>query len=822
MPRRNRARSGLRSSRTNRQAFSVERLESRALLTATLGRGILAIRGTAAGDVIEVRHSADDAGLVEVVENGAVTFTRSLAGIRQIRIDAGGGHDEVAVSGEITVPTTINGGRGDDLLQGGGGTNRIDGGVGRDAFQSGGGRDRVTSAVRVDRLARFGTAEAFRNYLVGAARSRGGLGTMAGGVAARMNGATEALASTSMTTVTATGTAGGDAAPGYSQTNTQVAGVDEGDIIENDGRHLYILSRGELVVVDAQNSAAPTVVSRTEIEGAPVAEYLHEGRLTVLSSIWSPMVGGGAGKVMPMVMPMLAMRHAGQVQVAVYDVADPSAPRLLSSTNMDGAYVDSRMVAGRLVLVLQNDLLAGYWDGAPVIMPAVLPKGRLSVASADVSDMALTRRFRQAPVARILPTWTTTAIAVDGRATTTKPQLLSRPQDVLSPTTGNEANLTSVVFVDARAATPIVAGATSVIGGYASTLHMNAEDLYVFSPRWESLRGERTDVQRFDITGAAPRFVASGSFGGHLLNQFSADAHGELLRVAVTNTSWEPIEGDGSETVGGPNVAVFLPFRPWNMNRSNAVHVIATQGDTLAVIGSVEDIAPGESIMAARFVGDTAYMVTFEQVDPLYVLDLSTPTAPRIAGELKVPGFSRFLQPLDDGYLLGVGRDADPETGATLGLKVSLFDVRDPSAPTEVSTFLVEQPTEGWSWSDAEWDHHALGFFSELDVVALPVETGSWVVSASPDEFPTWETQAGVVVLDIDPVGGIREIGVIAHDSRLLRTARIGSTLYSVADLDLKAVDVVGLRPDRSLTDRGQTVLQEPFDWGSEVFGLLG
>jgi uncharacterized secreted protein with C-terminal beta-propeller domain len=374
---------------------------------------------------------------------------------------------------------------------------------------------------------------------------------------------------------------------------------------------------------------------------------------------------------------------------------------------------------------------------------------------------------------------------------------------------GNEVNLTSVVLVNVHAATPGIAGATSVIGGYASTLHMNAEELYVFSPRQEWIHGERTDVQRFDITGTAPRFIASGSFAGHLLNQFSADDHGDFLRVAVTKTTHEPPANDAPVTVGSPDVVVSLPFMPWTMNRSNAVYVLATQGDTLAVVGSVENIAPGESIMSARFVGETAYMVTFEQVDPLYVVDLSTPTAPRIAGELKVPGFSRFLQPLDDGFLLGIGRDADPETGRTRGLKVSLFDVRDASAPKEVGTFLVDQPADGWSWSDAEWNHHALGFFPELDVVALPVQSFVMVAANSPDGNPKWQTRAGVVVLDIDPVTGITELGTVEHDSRLLRTARIGSTIYSVADLDLKAVDVVG----GALNPRGSAVLQQPYAW---------
>ncbi|MFM8291853.1 MAG: beta-propeller domain-containing protein [Planctomycetia bacterium] len=784
--------------------LTLERLEARALLTATISRGSLAIRGTAGDDAIEVRRSADDSAVLQVIGNGELLFSGDVSAVRQIRIDGGDGHDEISVnqeSGPLVMPVTIRGGRGRDLLQGGGGLNRIDGGAGRDAFQPGGGDDRVSSASRIDRLSRVGTAAAFRDYLINAARNRDRLGVMAAGIQTRLDAPIMAMASTSPSGST---TAAVDSAPGHSQTNTQVAGVDEGDIIENDGRHLYVLSRNELLIVDAQDPDSPAVVSRTTIEGSPLAEYLHDGTLTVVSSVWTPPDVSGASNAIA----RLNMRHAGQVQVTVFDVADPTAPRLVSSTRIDGAYVDSRMVAGRLALVLQNDLLAGYWGGAPIFMPILVPDGARVAASPSVSDAGLARQIRQAPLTRMLPTWTTTAVHADGTSTTSSQQLVSHPQDVLCPATGEEVNLTSIVLIDVHAARPGLAGATSVIGGYASSLHMNAEDLYVFSPRWESLRGERTDVQRFDITGAAPRFVASGSFAGHLLNQFSADDHGDFLRVAVTNTTFEPSGDEPAVPGDSDGSAVIRPIMPWNMNRSNAIHVLATQGDSLAVVGSVADIAPGESIMSARFVGDRAYLVTFEQVDPLFVIDLSTPTAPRIAGELKVPGFSRFLQPLDEGFLLGIGRDADPETGRTRGLKVSLFDVRDASAPTEVDTYLVDQPAESWSWSNAEWDHHALGFFPELDVVALPVQSYAMVATASPDGLPTWQTRSGVVVLDIDPATGITELGTVEHDSHLLRTARIGSTLYSVADLDLHTVDVGG----GGLTPRGTAVLQPPYE----------
>ncbi|MFM8435549.1 MAG: beta-propeller domain-containing protein, partial [Planctomycetia bacterium] len=126
----------------------------------------------------------------------------------------------------------------------------------------------------------------------------------------------------------------------------------------------------------------------------------------------------------------------------------------------------------------------------------------------------------------------------------------------------------------------------------------------------------------------------------------------------------------------------------------------------------------------------------------------------------------------------------------------------------EAATFLVDQPANGWSSSSAEWNHHALGFFPELGVVTLPVESSAMVVDASSAGVPTWQMRSGVVVLAVDTMTGITQLGTVEHDSFLLRTARIGSTLFSVADLDLKAVDVVG----GGLTPRGSAILQQPYE----------
>jgi uncharacterized secreted protein with C-terminal beta-propeller domain len=760
------------------QSLHVESMESRELMTATLWRGSLNIKGTTFDDVIEVRRSPNLPDQIQVVENNKLTLTVSSSKVVRIKIAGREGSDTITINeshGKISVPTSIIGGANDDVIKGGSGRNDIDGGSGRNAVRRSMGRDFVKNAVAEHSVQKFGSEKAFKEFLVKSGRSRAGFGSLTGRF--RMINDSGPVASPSVGTTTTTTKI---SAPGFSETNTQVSGIDEADIIENDGKRLYVLSRGELLIIDAQNPDAPAVESRTKIDGWPLAEYLHEGRLTVISSVWnssSDASGGDAG-----IMPMLRIRGSSHVQVTVYDVANPASPAIVSQTSIDGSYSDSRMVDGKLALIVQNDLLSGYWGGGfGISIPTVRLAGGGFVK--PVSDGSLTKMIQNTPLSGLLPNWSSTVVGTDGIKRSAK-GLISQPRDLYCPVIGNEANLMSVVLVDTKSTSPGIIGATSIVGGYSSSIYMNSKDLYIFSPQWNSDSGDSTNAQRFDIAGNTPTLIATGTFSGHLLNQFSADANGEYLRVATTQ--W---------TESGT---------------TNAVYVLTKQANTLKVVGSITGIAPGESIQSVRFVGDQAYVVTFRQTDPLYSIDLSVPTAPKIMGELKIPGFSRYLQPFGEGYLIGIGRDADPNTGRTMGLKVSLFDVRDASSPKELASYLLSQPSDGWSWSDAEWDHHALGYFPELGgVIALPVQ--GYVPGTpdpnAPDAYVPGVYQSDLVLFKIDPATGISQIGTISHSSNLLRSARIGDVIYSVADLDMKSVEVLS----DAIKARGSVELQKPY-----------
>lgn len=215
-----------------------------------------------------------------------------------------------------------------------------------------------------------------------------------------------------------------------------------------------------------------------------------------------------------------------------------------------------------------------------------------------------------------------------------------------------------------------------------------------------------------------------------MLNRYSMGEHEGYLRVATTDFG---LLWSGQESQEEPASNVF---------------VLSRSGQDLDVVGEIRGIAPGEQIYAARFLADRGFLVTFEQIDPLFTLDLSDPTAPALVGELKVPGYSAYLHPVGDDHLLAVGMDGT-EDGLITGLAVSLFDVGDMATPALVDSYTLASG-DGWSYSEALWDPHA--FTYHRDVLAIPAYT--W------DEGGGF---SGLLLLDVDRVSGLTEIGRIDH-----------------------------------------------------------
>ena len=300
------------------------------------------------------------------------------------------------------------------------------------------------------------------------------------------------------------------------------------------------------------------------------------------------------------------------------------------------------------------------------------------------------------------------------------------------------------------------------------------------------------DIHEFDTSDPArPVYTASGSVPGHLLNQWSLSAHQGHLRIATTDGQFG-FEGEGAS--------------------ESAVYVLRREGTRLVETGRVTGLGKGERIYAVRYFGDYGFVVTFRQTDPLYTLDLSDPAAPRVVGELKVPGFSAYLHPVGPGLLLGVGQNADESTGQRLGVQISLFDVSNLAAPTRVANLTMEPESS----TEVEHEHRAFLWWPAAKRAVLPYMRAHWDEATQRDAG-----FFGALALDVD--GDVREAGRLTHIAegnpdpwwaQIRRAVVVGDTLYTMSERGLLASDVDDLGERGFLEFTGPTPQQQQVDPG--------
>lgn len=550
-----------------------------------------------------------------------------------------------------------------------------------------------------------------------------------------------------------------------SDTNTQEEGVDEADFVETDGQYIYTAHNGRLTIVRADDLS---VASESTLSGDVAGEYLSGDRLTVITQSGS----GWYGPYVRMAYPGYWGPWKPQTTVTVYDVSDRTAPAVVSQTVFDGAYASSRSVDGVVYVVMQRsvNLPAPQYTDVPVTYV------KDTVVQDDPLVAAKIRYDPNAPVAyRTYETWDQYvarvgddivdlslphAYSVDAEGNTVDLGLVAAPDDIVRPhsATDQAQQLLTVVSVDSGSATGGPADSVaSMVSANGGTVYMTPDALYVASVEdryTDSGYSADTRIERFVVDGTDVAWQVSGVVPGTLINQFAMDEKDGYLRVATHSTG----------------------------SNDNGVYVL--DAGTLDEVGRLTGLAPGEQIYAVRYVGDTAYLVTFVQVDPLFAIDLRDPTAPTLLGELKVPGFSNYLQSVGDGLLLGIGQEREAGTWNT-HLHATLFDVSDPTNLTEVEREYLD-PGYQWSWSDAQFDHHALLYSAEDGLLVIPV-TGS-----GNDPLTGYRSSQYLQVLRVTP-DGLVTVGQIHPDEPTLRTVRIGDVLYAVGDTTVTAYRISDL-----------------------------
>jgi len=318
--------------------------------------------------------------------------------------------------------------------------------------------------------------------------------------------------------------------------------------------------------------------------------------------------------------------------------------------------------------------------------------------------------------------------------------------------------------------------ATMLLGA-SSNLYVSLDNIYLTLPVWGGYVGDfqKTSVHRIHIAGNNMTYVASGEFPGMVLNQFSMDEYDGYFRVATTTR-----EGTSR----------------------NHIYILDM---ALNITGSLENLAPGETIYSARFMGERGYLVTFKQVDPLFVIDLKDPYGPEVLGYLKVTGYSDYLHPYDETHIIGIGKETTDagEFAWYQGVKISLFDVTDVNNPREISK--VEIGDRGTD-SPVLWDHKAFLFDKSRNLLVMPILVAEVDQSEYPEGVPSWAygepVWQGAYVFDISVDGGLQLKGRITHIESpadleqdyywsysplsVERSLYIGDVLYTISNAKIK------------------------------------
>ncbi|MBI4884715.1 MAG: beta-propeller domain-containing protein, partial [Actinobacteria bacterium] len=471
--------------------------------------------------------------------------------------------------------------------------------------------------------------------------------------------------------------------------------------------------------------------------------------------------------------------------VSLYDVADAASPALLRRSHLEGRLVASRSIDGEARLVLTSTLA----NRLPFVFPdrfglneQLALDANKAVINESTIDAWLPRYFDESGDG-----------AFGALSASLDCSKVAAPRDFAG------LGISWIASIDLHGDTGPV-GAAGIVS-YGDTVYASPTSIYLATVPWDwnNDSGPYTQpptlIHQFALgDGGSASYTASGEVNGQLLNQFAMSEYEGDLRVATT-------------------------LNDWNTGASESfVQVLRPEGNELVQIGKVGGLGLTEQIYAVRFLGTQAYVVTFRQTDPLYVVDLADPTNPRVTGELKIPGYSAYLHPVGDGLLLGVGQSADLD-GFTTGTQLSLFDVTDPANPQLISSLPI-----GGS-SEAEWDHHAFLYWPEDGTIVLPVSP--WWGGCGPNvrclSDGVTSPAGGVVVAQLQG----RELvgrGTIQHEDTsssgcwnpLQRSMVIGSEIVTIG------YDQVQFTDRASLTKRDSASWGNPDQYGCYYYYPVG
>lgn len=478
----------------------------------------------------------------------------------------------------------------------------------------------------------------------------------------------------------------------FSGTNTQVEGVDEGDLIKTNGSIIAIINSGNVKLIDP-DPTAPSVLSEirgTDSRGSVSNLYLTDDRLVMIGTSY---VIYGIPEPMPlepmpledkMIMP--PYYNTPNTFFLVYDITDPSSPELVMDMDYEGYYVSSRLVGDDFYMVTAKSL--NYWALDSMSDYEIQPKYADNLADeSTVVDYEDIRYFPDYIAPSVMMT-----IGVD---------LITEESHVQAYLGKGDT---------------VYATADNLYLGFTHYGYTEEHSTLIYKPDYT----KTTSLYRFTLDDGTIDYDVKGTVPGSMLNQFSLDDYDGHLRVATTTGEM------------------------WDENNLSKNNLFILD-DNMKLTGKLTDLAEGERIYSTRFSGDRVYMVTYRQVDPFFVIDASDPTSPELLGQLKIPGFSTYMHILDENHVLGFGTDTNEDGTLTNagGLKISLFDVTDPTKPTERKKEVIGY---AGTYSEIQNNHKALMISLNKGVMGFPISIasstpysrdfiGAYIYDISTDDF---------------------------------------------------------------------------------------
>ena len=588
----------------------------------------------------------------------------------------------------------------------------------------------------------------------------------------------------------------------YSQTNVQVAGVDEPDVVKTDGTYLYIVSNGKIIIVKAYPTEDADIECEITFNDSIYVQnvFISDLRLVVFAETYDyPVYKGGAIDEMS----SSVWYGSPNTYIKIFDLEDITNPVLVKDIVVGGSYSGARMIEDFVyVITTQYSYNYDIPDGDQVVVPRIMVDDEIKeVPLSDIHYVDIPEK------SSTLTNIVSVNIHDDADEVHAEVFLLGNSHtlyvsksniyvvystgyydyvmleelidELLMPTLPEsikeEFKLVDTLSLEDYQKKTVTEW---ILQNYVDSMDENQKQAIAKAIVRQT---ERTIIHRISIADGEIQYEAQGSIPGFVQNQFSLSEYDGYLRVSTTVEGWM--------------VRHYLS----SIESQNNVYVLDMD---LEIVGSLEDLASGEQIYATRFIGDKCYLVTFKQIDPFFVIDLSEPTNPEVLGELKIPGYSTYLHPYDETHIIGIGRDDEK-------VKISLFDVSDLENPIELSKYEIENDDEDWYWaqSSALYEHKAFLFDKEKNLLVIPVGDYS---------------KESAYVFDISVEGGIELKGTITHDleiepegehdpwddyyymgnygNSIKRTLYIEDVLYTVSDNMVKMNDLETLEEINSIT----------------------